>query len=219
MCVRLAREGCSRVTCLDVDLEGARETARLVEAAGGRAGHAKCDVTRRDQLASLLSSLPPVDVLINNAGIVSGAPILQVTDEQIDNMIGVNLMAHFHTIRAVLPSMLKRGGGHIVGISSAAAFTAAANIAPYAATKYAVTGMMYSLREEMRKFHPEIKVTSVHPFFISPPPHCLEHWQKKSRIPDVSATEVADKTVEGIKRNKATVVVPSYLYHLLVLLM
>ncbi|KAK9508516.1 hypothetical protein O3M35_006056 [Rhynocoris fuscipes] len=75
--------------------------------------------------------------------------------------------------------------------------------------------MMASLREEFRWYHPEIKTTSVHPFFIAPPASSVEHWDKQSRLPDVTAPYVAEMTVKGIKEERQTVTVPSHLYFLL----
>ncbi|XP_014257096.1 epidermal retinol dehydrogenase 2-like [Cimex lectularius] len=218
ICLRLIREGCS-MTCVDVMLEGAKETAAICNAVRSGCAKAKlCDITDRESIKRLLKDIPPVDVLINNAGIVSSADILEVTDEHIEKMMAVNVMSHFWTIRAFLPGMIERGRGHIVAIASAAAFTSAANIAPYTATKYAVTGMMASLREEFRRAHPQIKTTTIHPFFITPPPSSVEHWNKESRIPDVTAGQTADMTVMGIKKEKITVTVPAHLYFLLLLL-
>lgn len=218
ICLRLVKEG-TKLTCVDVCLKGAEETAAMCNAIRPGCATARyCDITDRAQIKELVAAVPAVDVLINNAGIVSSADILSVTDEHIERMMQVNVMAHFWTIRAFLPGMISRQRGHIVGVASAASFTAAANIAPYTATKYAVTGMMASLREEFRHFHPEIKITTIHPFFISPPPSSLDHWDKTSRLPEVSASHVADRTVRGIKKEKVTVTIPHHLYFLLMLL-
>ncbi|XP_073998094.1 epidermal retinol dehydrogenase 2-like isoform X2 [Rhodnius prolixus] len=223
ICIRLAKEGCT-ITCIDIILAGAKETAKLCNEIKSNCAEAHlCDITDRRKVAELVKLVKPVDVLINNAGIVSSADIMEVSDENIERMMNVNVMAQFWTIRAFLPGMIERGEGHIVAISSAAAFTAAANIAPYTATKYAVTGsvfksMMASLREEFRWYHPEIKTTTVHPFFITPPSSSVEHWEKQSRLPDVTASHVADMTVRGIKKEKITVTVPNNLYFLLLIL-
>ncbi|XP_066906727.1 epidermal retinol dehydrogenase 2 [Halyomorpha halys] len=218
ICLRLVQEGV-KLTCVDVSLATAEETAALCNATRpGCAAAAYCDIADKHQVSKLAEQLPPVDILINNAGIVSSASVLEVTEEHIERLMQVNILAQFWTIRAFLPGMIARGRGHVVGMASAASFTAAANIALYAASKYAVAGMMSSLREEFRHFHPEIKTTTVHPFFITPPPSSVEHWDKTSRIPDVSAVTVAEKTVEGIKKDKVTVTVPSYLYFLLLVL-
>lgn len=93
-----AREGC-RVTCVDVTEAECEETRRLVSQVSPHAAEnvrsMRLDVTDRAAVVELVKSLPPVDVLVNNAGIVQAGGLLDVTDQQITAIIDVNLMAHF----------------------------------------------------------------------------------------------------------------------------
>ncbi|BES99388.1 Dehydrogenase [Nesidiocoris tenuis] len=215
ICLRLVREGC-KISAVDILEDQVRETVALCNAMRPNCATAYLyNITDKKQIEAMVSELEPVDILINNAGIVSGSSILEVTDQQIQTMFDVNVMSHFWTIRAFLPGMIERGKGHIAATASAAAFTQAENIAPYTATKYAVTGMMLCLREEFRRAHPEIKITTLHPFFITPAASSPEHWTVNSRLPDVTAAQSADFMVDGIKKEKVTVTVPRHLYFLL----
>ncbi|CAH1731694.1 unnamed protein product [Aphis gossypii] len=219
MSYQLAKEG-AKVVCVDINAEGVKETAEVIN--GGRTGEdAVADfyttnVAEPSQVNELAKAVEDkwgkVDVLINNAGIVASAPLMDTTDDQIKRMIDVNLISHFWMIRAFLPAMQKRNEGHIVATSSAAAFTCAANIVPYAATKYGVTGLMASFREELRG-NPSnnIKTTTVHPFFLDSAPINVKHWEVKSVLPIVSIPQVAQAAIQGIKREDAIVTVPESL--------
>uniref|UniRef100_A0A0A9XJ93 Epidermal retinol dehydrogenase 2 n=1 Tax=Lygus hesperus TaxID=30085 RepID=A0A0A9XJ93_LYGHE len=218
ICLRLVKEGC-RISAVDVLQDKVVETVAMCNALRPNCAAAYVyDITDKKQIEAMVSDLDPVDILINNAGIVSSASILEVSEQSIQRMFDVNVMSHFWTIRAFLPGMIERGKGHICATASAAAFTQAENIAPYTATKYAVTGLMLCLREEFRRAHPEIKITTLHPFFITPAASSPEHWTVNSRLPDVTAVQSANFMIDGIKKEKVTVTVPTHLYYLLQLL-
>ncbi|XP_060856830.1 17-beta-hydroxysteroid dehydrogenase 13-like [Metopolophium dirhodum] len=215
----LAKEG-AKVVCVDINAEGVKETADVINGgrtgADGEADFYTTNVAEPSQVNELAKAVEEkwgkVDVLINNAGIVASAPLMDTTDEQIKRMIDVNLVSHFWMVRAFLPAMKKRNEGHIVATSSVAAFTCAANIVPYAATKYGVTGLMASLREELRA-NPSnnIKTTTVHPFFLDSAPINVKHWDVKSALPIVSIPQVARAAIQGIKREDVVVTVPEIL--------
>uniref|UniRef100_T1HW39 Uncharacterized protein n=1 Tax=Rhodnius prolixus TaxID=13249 RepID=T1HW39_RHOPR len=97
ICIRLAKEGCT-ITCIDIILAGAKETAKLCNEIKSNCAEAHlCDITDRRKVAELVKLVKPVDVLINNAGIVSSADIMEVSDENIERMMNVNVMAQFWT--------------------------------------------------------------------------------------------------------------------------
>lgn len=95
ICIQLAKEGCT-ITCIDIILAGAKETAKLCNEIKSNCAEAHlCDITDRRKVAELVKLVKPVDVLINNAGIVSSADIMEVSDENIERMMNVNVMAQF----------------------------------------------------------------------------------------------------------------------------
>ncbi|XP_046673366.1 epidermal retinol dehydrogenase 2-like [Homalodisca vitripennis] len=213
-----AREGC-RVTCVDVNLPECEETVGLVSKISEKPARCyRLDVTDREAVAAFAKQLElevgPLDILVNNAGIVQAGGLLDVTDMQISKIIDVNLMAHFWTIRAFLPTMLARNTGHVVAISSAAALAVASNIGPYTASKAAVSGLMGCLREELRKQRTSVYCTTVQPFFLAPPEH-KKHWEVKSVLPDITASSVAVSTVDAVKHNAVTLTIPTYLFFIM----
>jgi NAD(P)-dependent dehydrogenase (short-subunit alcohol dehydrogenase family) len=117
-----AREGAG-VVAADVDEGRARETASAIEAAGGQALAARVDVSSGASVAALLTAalarFPRIDVLLNNAGVSSRAPFLELAEEEWDRVLGVNLKGQFLVGQAVAKHMVERGGGgSIINTSS-----------------------------------------------------------------------------------------------------
>ncbi|WP_433802266.1 SDR family NAD(P)-dependent oxidoreductase [Actinomycetospora sp. CA-084318] len=114
------------VAVLDLDEAGAKETADDVAGAHGvRTAGIACDVTDElsveTALATLDAALPPVGALVNNAGITSPVPFLEVTDAEWDTVFAVNVRGAYNITRRVAPGMAERGFGRIVFLSSVSA--------------------------------------------------------------------------------------------------
>ncbi|KAF0686015.1 Aste57867_22169 [Aphanomyces stellatus] len=106
------------------------------------------------QVAAALATLKaaaaqPVDILINNAGIVHGKSILELTHADVQKTFEVNTLSHFNTVRSVLPHMLERRRGLIVTVSSVMGLNGAARLTDYCASKSALVGFHESLRLEL----------------------------------------------------------------------
>ncbi len=143
-----AREGAD-VVVADVAAEGNRETARLIEEAGGRALAVPCDVTRTDQIEAALRAgveqVGRLDVAFNNAGIEQPVkPAAEITDEEWDRLVAVNLRGAFVAMRHEIRHMLGNGGGAIVNTASGAGVKGFAGQAAYAATKHGLIGLTRS---------------------------------------------------------------------------
>jgi len=123
------------------------------------------DISQIDQVnsavASIQSSLGKIDILINNAGMGTFGKFLDLTPEQWENHIKVNLFGVYYATRAVLPQMIERQTGDIVNVSSTAGLTGAAVTSAYSASKFAVMGLTESLMQEVRKHN--IRVTAMAP--------------------------------------------------------
>jgi len=136
----------ARVAVGDLDAE-------LAARAGGALG-AALDVTSRDSFAAFLertaAELGPIDVLINNAGVMHVGPFLDEDDAWTRRQFDVNVHGVILGCKLALPAMLGRRSGHIVNVASAAAKVGVPREAVYAATKHAVLGLSESLRAELR---------------------------------------------------------------------
>jgi short-subunit dehydrogenase len=128
-----------------------RRAGPLRELAGELHGQAlQCDLADRAAVARLADAAGDVDVLIANAGLPASGELCELTQEQIDRMLEVNLRAPIALARALAPAMLARGSGHLVFISSLSGRAAAPASSIYAATKFALRGFALALREDLR---------------------------------------------------------------------
>lgn len=153
------------VALVDVRAEQAEKVAAELRAAGGRVIALGADVSDAQQVAEVvdatLRAFERIDFLINNAGTDHVLPISQMTVEQWDRVIGVNLRGAFLFSKAVLPIMERQGGGHVVNVASTAAKRAWANAAAYHASKWGLIGFTRALGVEGRPHG--IRATSLVP--------------------------------------------------------
>ncbi|MGH9333390.1 MAG: SDR family oxidoreductase [Vicinamibacteria bacterium] len=148
----------------DLNREGLEKAAEEV---GSRAVFAVVDVSKREEVYEAARRLDaPVDIVINNAGVVSGKCLLDIPDESIERSFAVNTLPLFWTAKALLPGMIERGRGHFVTIASAAGLIGVPRLTDYCATKWAAVGFDESLRMELRKRAPAIRTTVVCPYYI-----------------------------------------------------
>jgi len=142
LCERFAADGARAVVV--VDRQG--DATEAVAASLGTVGRAEVvDVADEAQVTTMLNrvedELGPIDVLCNNAGIASGSDPLSTPIDEWQRQWDINVMAHVHAIRAVLPAMLARGEGHILHTASMAGILTSHGNAPYATSKHAVVGL------------------------------------------------------------------------------
>jgi 3-oxoacyl-[acyl-carrier protein] reductase len=138
-------------------------TAQAISMAGGKAEVLLCDVTRLESVVGaaqrIESSFGRVDVLVNNAGIGGfGGPLNQLPPEEWDRILNTNLRGVYYMIRAFSPMMVRAHSGHIVNISSLAGKNALPNGAAYAASKWGLNGLSFSVAEELRSHNIRVSV-------------------------------------------------------------
>jgi len=139
-----AGEGAS-VVIADVDEQANTDTARMIETAGGQVIAVRCYVTRAQDLQAAIDATVEafggLDVAFNNAGVEQPtAPAADITEEDWDRVIGVNLRGVFLSIKHEVPLLLQRGGGAIVNTSSGAGVKGFAGGAAYGASKFGIIG-------------------------------------------------------------------------------
>jgi len=140
-----AREGAS-VVVADVSEQDNQETARMIEEAGGRALAIRCDVTRVEDVKAALDkaveAFGRLDFAFNNAGVEQAtAALADITEEEWDRIISIDLRGVFLCMKYEIPLMLKQGGGVIVNTSSGAGVKGFAGGAAYGAAKHGVVGL------------------------------------------------------------------------------
>jgi 3-oxoacyl-[acyl-carrier protein] reductase len=162
--IALAKEGV-QVGLIARTAKDLETVAAEITALGVKAAFAVADISNiaevNKAVESIQSELGNTDILINNAGTGTFGKFLELTPEQWENQIKVNLFGVYYATRAVLPQMIERQTGDIVNVSSTAGLTGAAVTSAYSASKFGVMGLTESLMQEVRKHN--IRVTAMAP--------------------------------------------------------
>ncbi|HEX6728803.1 MAG TPA: SDR family NAD(P)-dependent oxidoreductase [Pyrinomonadaceae bacterium] len=161
----LAREG-ANVVLAARDEQALLDVAQQVRNMDRRAHVVKTDVSNEDQVNAMVDSaikeFGRVDILVNNAGVVGPtAPVTDVTREQWDEVLAINLTGAFLCARAVIPHMLERRSGSIINIASIAGKLAYALRSPYAVSKWGMLGLSRTLAQELGEHN--IRVNAICP--------------------------------------------------------
>jgi NAD(P)-dependent dehydrogenase (short-subunit alcohol dehydrogenase family) len=199
----LVRRGC-RVAIGDVDLALAEETATGL---GGGSVALRLDVTDRESFAAFLDEaerqLGPLDVVINNAGIMPVTPFVEESEDSFRRQIEINLIGVIHGTQLAMQRMIPRNSGHIVNIASQAGKVSAPGIATYTATKHAVVGLSESVRAELHGR--PIELSCVMPTVVNTE---LTAGVGQKWVKPVEATDVAEAIVEALEMPRFDVYVP-----------
>ncbi|MDC5254522.1 SDR family NAD(P)-dependent oxidoreductase [Acinetobacter baumannii] len=160
--VELAKRGGS-VVCADINLEAAEETVKLIEQLGQKAFAVQCDVGQAEQVQTLADQAEqlldhPVTLIINNAGVGLGGKFDEMSLEDWNWVMNINLWGVIHGCHAFVPKFKKLGYGAIINVASAASYTAAPEMSVYNVTKAGVLALSETLSAELRKFNIKVNV-------------------------------------------------------------
>jgi NAD(P)-dependent dehydrogenase (short-subunit alcohol dehydrogenase family) len=202
----LMREGC-RVAIGDVDAAAADAAAAEL---GGDAVGLPLDVTDRPGFTAFLDEverrLGPIDVLVNNAGIMPVGPLDEEDDATAIRLLEINLHAVIHGSKEAMRRMKPRGTGHIVNVASTAGKTGAPHLATYCATKHGVVGLSEAIRGELRGTG--VEVTVLLPHFVST--ELTAGIKETPTIPHSTPEQVADAAVDALRFNRFEVWIPKH---------
>lgn len=166
-CERFAREG-GKVIVVDIDEEHGNQAVQAITSAGGQAIFAKADVSVSAEVRAAVKAAVDrwgkIDVLVNNAAIMTFEPVVHLDDEQWDKVIAVNLRSVFLFCKHCLPHMKQ---GAVVNVSSVHAHETTANVAPYAASKGGMEAFTRALSRECEAA--KVRVNSVAPGAVDTP--------------------------------------------------
>ncbi len=164
----LAKEGC-KVVVSDINAEGAVKAATEISKTGVKTIGIGCDVSKKDQVDNLITQTVKefggVDIMVNNAGIFPFKPFMDMTEEEWEKVMDVNLKSTFLCCRAAAKEM--KNGGKIVNISSIASIVAFEGLAHYCASKGGMNAMTRALAVELADR--KINVNAVAPGAIETP--------------------------------------------------
>jgi 3-oxoacyl-[acyl-carrier protein] reductase len=158
----LARLGATAVLC-GRTRTALESTAQTVSQAGGKAEALVCDVSSLQSVEAaakhLETSFGRLDILVNNAAIRGlDGPLHQLPPDSWDQVLNTNLRGVYYAVRAFAPMMIRARSGHIINISSLAGKNALPNGAAYAASKWGLNGLSYSVAEELRGYNIRVSV-------------------------------------------------------------
>lgn len=219
MALRIVEEG-GRVAIWDINGEAARTTADMANAQVGadpsdpKAIAFTVDVTDnaavQQAAADTIDALGRVNVLINNAGVVSGAPFEDLTEQQIRRTFAVNVLSLFWTTKAFMPALKKQQRAAIVTVASAAGIVAVARQTDYAASKFAAVGFTSSLRSELKKAGSYIRTLTVCPYYIDTGMFEGVTTKFPLLLPILKEQAVADRIVEAVAKGRERLIMPPF---------
>ncbi|HYE65965.1 MAG TPA: SDR family NAD(P)-dependent oxidoreductase [Pyrinomonadaceae bacterium] len=170
LAVELGRRG-AMVGLMARRAEALEEIAREVGRAGGRALAVAADVRDSDAVRAaadrLRAQFGRIDVLVANAGVGATTAAVDLRAAEVADVININVLGAVNSVTAVLPEMVERGSGHLVAISSLAAYRGLPKSGAYCASKAALSAFFESLRLDLRGTG--VDVTIIHPGFIKTP--------------------------------------------------
>lgn len=224
--ILLAKEGCA-CAISDIDEEGLRETEREIKALGAAVHATVLDVADRDAVYAwadeVVREFGRVNLVVNNAGVSLNATIENMTYEDMDWLLGINLYGMIYGTKAFLPYLEEAGEGHIVNISSVFGLMAVPTQSAYNMAKFAVRGFTECLRIELDISEHNVSATVVYPGGIQTniardARICEELLEEMgttreemvdsfNRGARTSPEDAAAKIIEGIKRNRHRVTI------------
>jgi len=219
MCLRYARLGATVVTW-DINKLGNEETVEMVKKEGNRAFSYTVDMSSKDDIYRVAEKtkedVGPVTILVNNAGIVSGTAVMDTPDAKIVKTFEVNVLAHFWTIKAFLPDMIKHKLGHIVNVASLAGHSGTNKLVDYCSSKFAAVGLDEAFRVELfvQGHSDYIKTTVVCPYYISTG---MFAGVQSKLIPILVPEYVADSVVGATLTNREVLLLPWWSFMLIAL--
>ena len=210
MALEAARRGAA-VILWDLSPDGAEAVRAEIAAAGGQAWAFAVDVANRhvvDEVAARTLALGPVDVIVNNAGVVTGTTLLDADPAAIERTFAVNTLALSWVTRAFLPAMVARGHGTVVTIASAAGLIGVARQTDYSASKFAAVGFTESLRAEMRTQRTGVRTLLVCPYFIDTGMFAGVRSRVPLLLPILRQDDVARAVVDALERGREVLLMP-----------
>ncbi|HEY2233316.1 MAG TPA: SDR family NAD(P)-dependent oxidoreductase [Candidatus Angelobacter sp.] len=216
-----AQFGAKIAICARDEQELARARQQL-EDLGAVVCAVRCDVTKPEEVDNLISSVTRhmggIDVLVNNAGVISVGPILSQKLEDFQEAMDVMFWGTVHPTLAALPQMLARGTGKIVNISSIGGKVSVPHLIPYGCAKFAVTGFSEGLHAELKRFG--IHVLTVIPGLMRTGSHLNAQFKGKHQaefgwfavsgtnpLASISARRAAEKIVNATAANRTELVI------------
>lgn len=216
-----ADEGAKVVICAR-DREELQRAKADIESRGGEVYDYGCDMRNKSEVETMVefirSRIGPVDVLINNAGVIQVGPLELQTQQDFEDAMAIHFWAPFYAMQAVLPEMRRKREGRIVNIASIGAKVPVPHLAPYCASKFALAGLSASMRNELTKDN--IYVTTVNPGLMRTGSHINAYFKGQNEaefalfslsaalpLTSIKAERAAAQIVDAARRGDAELII------------
>ncbi|MCL2782651.1 MAG: SDR family oxidoreductase [Propionibacteriaceae bacterium] len=203
-----AQRGASEVIVWDLSGDRAKATADIIEGHGCKASAMTVDVTDQAGVMAAAEETGVIDVLINNAGVVSGRALLENSSASIERTLQVNLHSLFWVTRAFLGGMIERDWGCVVTVASAAGLVGPARMTDYSASKFGAFGFNEALRNELRQQGSQVRTLIVAPYYMSTGMFDGVTTRFAMLLPILRPTKVAVSTLDAIESGRSVLVLP-----------
>lgn len=220
--VRLAKEGIVGIAISDVNEEGLKETAAVIDGLDVPVSTHVCDVSNRDAVRhfseDVIAKHGRVTHLVNNAGVGLFGTFEHVSVEDFEWLMGINFWGVVYCTKAFLPTLLEQDRGHVVNVSSVFGLIAPSEQTAYCASKFAVRGFTESLRHELAGTN--VSVACVHPGGVKTNiarnskvgEGTPSEWKQQGvkffdKVAKTTADDAADTIVRGIKERNPRILI------------
>ena len=217
LALALAKRGGWKILVADINHAGMDETLALIRKTGGDGETFECDVSKPDNVKSMadyaFSRWGKVDLLINNAGVVSCGFVDDIPLEDWHWCVGINFWGMLYGCHSFIPRMKMQGGGHIINVASSGGLFSLMEMGPYNVTKAAVISLSETLKQELAPHN--VGVTVSCPMFFNT--HLLDNMRYQDQFQSefahsafahgrLTAEEVAEKTIRAFEKNRLYVI-------------
>ncbi|MUP47237.1 SDR family NAD(P)-dependent oxidoreductase [Gramella sp. BOM4] len=213
MALKSLEQGAKNLVLLDRDEKALHSAKGKLTTEEDRLLCLPVDISREDEVEEAIQKIIEkgweVDILINNAGVVTGKDFLEHTATDIERDMQVNSIAPMKLCLKLLPGMLKRGRGHIVNISSAASMLSNPGMSVYCASKWAMTGWSDSLRLEMERKKTGVRVLTVTPYYIDTG---MFEGVRSPFIPILTPEKAVKKIMKAVEHGRIILRMPGIVY-------
>lgn len=217
MAKSLANKG-ANVIILDINQANLNKVVNEIVSDGKKSSGYVCDVGNFNEVEEVKKKIYDehgfVEILINNAGIVNGKYFSDLTPEEIERTLRVNLLAGIWTTKVFLPEMVEKNRGHLVNIASSAGMVGVAKMTDYSASKFAHFGFDEALRMELKQKKQKIHTTIVTPYFINTGMFEGVKTRFSFLLPILDENKVANKIIKAIEKKRKRVITPPMVYTL-----
>ena len=202
----------SNLAIIDINENALNETVDELSRYQVKVCQYRCDLSQKNEIEETAKKIKDdfnqIDILVNNAAVISGKMIADMSYEEIKKTIDVNLMAVILMTKQFMHDMMNSNSGHIVNISSAAGLSAAVRMGDYSASKFGLIGFSDALRLELQKTGcKNVKVLVVCPGLINT--GMFEGFKQPWYAPPLKPEYVAARVLKAIKKDKASLELPS----------